>query len=89
MCHNVKKYVEAIPQQNLVSFLEGACFPSIVFLPFGVLLISILSHVCSDSRKIIKYTYAELLIEAIKIKNFVECFYQIGFRRVVEIKQEI
>lgn len=47
------KYVDAIPRQNLISFLEKGCFPYLVFFPFVIVLISILSHICSDSRRVI------------------------------------
>lgn len=47
------KYVEAIPLENIVRFLERNCLPYVVFLPLVIVLISILSHLCSDSRKIL------------------------------------
>lgn len=47
------KYVNAIPPENIVRFLEKNCFPYIVFLPLVIMLISILSHLCSDSRKVL------------------------------------
>lgn len=42
------KYSQVIPQKDIVNFLEKGCFPNIVILPFVVVLIFILSHICED-----------------------------------------
>lgn len=47
------KYVDAIPPENIVGFLERNCLPYVVFLPLVIMLIGILSHLCGDSRKTI------------------------------------